>query len=82
MKFNLRILYGTGESVDVCASAPDLVAFESEFEMSVARLESEMRVTHLLWLAWTALKRQKLVVSEFDVWLESVESVEAGSEKK
>jgi len=75
MKINLRIEYVSGESLDVSATAPDLVAFEDKFNLSVTKLESEMKFTHLVWLAWTSLSRQKLVSKEFDSWLADVASV-------
>jgi hypothetical protein len=36
-----------------------------------------MKVTHLLWLAWVALKREKQVTAEFDAWVETVASIGA-----
>ncbi len=75
MKINLRVEYVSGESLDVSATAPDLVAFEDKFNLSVTKLESEMKFTHLVWLAWTSLNRQKIVVKEFDSWLADVASV-------
>jgi len=75
MKINLRIEFVSGESQEVSATAPDLVAFEDKFNLSVTKLESEMKFTHLVWLAWTSLNRQKLVVKEFDSWLADVASV-------
>jgi len=75
MKFNLRIEFVSGESQEVSATAPDLVAFEDKFNLSVTKLESEMKFTHLVWLAWTSLSRQKLTSKEFDAWLADVASV-------
>jgi hypothetical protein len=75
MKINLRIEFVSGESQEVSATAPDLVAFEDKFNLSVTKLESEMKFTHLVWLAWTSLSRQKLTSKEFDAWLADVASV-------
>jgi len=75
MKINLRIEFVSGESQEVSATAPDLVAFEDKFNLSVTKLESEMKFTHLVWLAWTSLSRQKLTSKEFDAWLSDVASV-------
>jgi hypothetical protein len=75
MKINLRVEFVSGESLEVSATAPDLVAFEDKFNLSVTRLESEMKFTHLVWLAWTSLNRQKLTTKEFDAWLSDVSSV-------
>lgn len=76
MKINLRIEYSSGEAVEASATAPDLVAFEDKFNLSVTKLEAEMKVTHLLWIAWHSLFRKKITDKEFDVWVEFVESIE------
>lgn len=75
MKINLRIGYSSGESVDVIATAPDLVAFENKFDLSIVKLESEMKITHLLYLAWHALARKKETDKDFDTWVDFVESI-------
>ena len=82
MKINLRIEFVSGESQEVSATAPDLVAFEDKFNLSVTKLESEMKFTHLVWLAWTSLNRQKLTTKEFDAWLAYVASVGPESSPK
>jgi len=76
LKINLRIEYTSGEPVEISATAPDLVAFEDKFNLSVTKLETEMKVTHLLWLAWHYLSRKKLTDKEFDTWVEFVETIE------
>lgn len=75
MKINLRIEYTTGEEVEVTASASDLVAFESKFEIAVTKLEQDMKYTYLLWLAWHSLFRKKLTDKDFESWVDFVESV-------
>jgi hypothetical protein len=76
LKINLRIEYASGEAVEASATAPDLVAFENKFDLSVTKLEDEMKVTHLLWLAWHALSRKKVTDKDFETWVEFVESIE------
>lgn len=75
MRMNLKVTYTDGSGADVNVSAPDLVAFEREFDRSVARFESEVRFTDICWLAWHKLNRDKQA-GEFDVWLETLEGVE------
>jgi predicted 2-oxoglutarate/Fe(II)-dependent dioxygenase YbiX len=75
VKINLRIEYTTGEEVEVTASASDLVAFESKFEIAVTKLEQDMKYTYLLWLAWHSLFRKKLTDKDFESWVDFVESV-------
>lgn len=66
----------------VMCVASDFVAFEMKFDLSVARLEKEVRMTHLFFLAWHALKRTGDTKDEFDKWIESVSGVQTGSAKK
>lgn len=75
MKMNLAVTYTDGTGADVLVSAPDLVAFEREFDRSVARFESEVRFTDICWLAWHCLKRQGKA-DDFDTWLNKVDGVE------
>jgi hypothetical protein len=77
MKMQLRVTYNDGSGADATVSAPDLVAFESKFDRSVARFESEVKFTDLVWLAWHYLNR-KGEVGDFDKWLENVDQVEVG----
>ncbi len=78
MKINLRIGYASGETVEAIATAPDLVAFEDKFNLSVTKLESEMKITHLLYLAWHSMSRKKETDKDFDTWVEFVESIVPG----
>jgi len=78
MKINLKVELGDGKTQEVVCSAPDLVKFEDKYNISVAKLESEMKLTHLLFLAHSALSRQKQTTLSFDEWLETVNSVGAG----
>lgn len=82
MKINLLVKFVDGSDKLIIANAADLVAFESKYDMSVARLEKDVKLTHLLFLAWHAEKRTKATTLEFDTWVESVEGVEAQEAKK
>jgi hypothetical protein len=82
MQINLQVTYSSGDSKTIAANAADIVAFETHFELSVARLEQNVRLTHLLFLAWHAEKRTKETDQPFEVWLETVESIEAADSKK
>lgn len=82
MKINLLVKFVDGSDKLIIANAADLVAFESKYDMSVARLEKDVKLTHLLFLAWHSEKRTKATTLEFDTWVESVEGVEAQEAKK
>lgn len=79
---NLRIEFIDGSSADVTAIAADLIAFEARFDLSVARLEKEIRLTHLFFLAYSVLKRSGQATEEFEKWAESVSMVAEASGKK
>jgi hypothetical protein len=81
MNFNLLVTLLDGTATEVTGVAADLVAFESHFDLSVARLGSEVKITHLLYLAWHVLKRTGQTKDTFEKWVESVDKVEAGSPK-
>lgn len=73
--FALKIDFTDGSSETVQAIAADLIAFESRFDLSVAKLGDEVRLTHLFFLAWHSLKRQGKTKDDFEKWIESVVAV-------
>lgn len=77
MKINLRIEFVSGEEKEVTCSAADIVRFENKFDLSVAVLETNVKLTHLLFLAWSAEARSKSTSKEFEVWVEDVASIKA-----
>jgi hypothetical protein len=79
---NLRIEFIDGSSAEVTAIAADLIAFESKFDLSVARLQNEIRLTHLFFLAYNVQKRTGVTTDEFEKWVESVSMVAEASAKK
>ena len=79
---NLQVTFIDETSVECSAIAADLIAFEARFDLSVARLEKEVRLTHMFFLAWHALKRTGQTTDEFDKWVESVSMVAEAPTKK
>jgi hypothetical protein len=82
MQINLRTTYNDGTKKDLTAVAVDLVAFETKFDLSIARLEQNIKLTHLFFLAYNIEKRTGATADEFEKWLESVASIEAVAPKK
>ena len=76
MRLTLRVTTLDGSAVDTDAKTADLVAFEERFNRSVARLEAELRLTDVCWLAWRSLTRQGKTTAEFGAWLETIDGVE------
>lgn len=82
MNISLTIQYADGTEKSVTANAADLVAFETKFDLSIARLEKEVKLTHLLFIAWSVEKRTGAIKDEFDKWIEGVAGVSADDTKK
>ena len=79
---NLQVTFIDETSVECSAIAADLIAFESRFDLSVARLGEEVRLTHMFFLAWHALKRTGHTTDDFEKWVESVSMVSEAPTKK
>jgi len=69
----LRITFTDSTSKELTVNAPDMIAFERKFEISLDKLES---YEHLCFLAWRVASRTALTIAEFDAWLNTVEFVE------
>jgi hypothetical protein len=80
MKINLRVTFNDETVEEVSATARDLVAFEDKFTKSVASLETDFRITDLLWLAWHWLQRQGKTTKTFEEWCDEVETIEASEQ--
>lgn len=80
MKINLRVQLNNDKEVMVYATARDLVAFEDKFTKSVASLESDFRITDLLWIAWHWLSRTANTTLDFEEWCDTVDTIEASDE--
>ena len=80
MKINLRVSFNDSTIEEVSATARDLVAFEDKFTKSVSSLESDFRITDLLWLAWHYLERKGKTKLAFEDWCDEVENIEASEQ--
>ena len=80
MRINMKVAMLDGSAVDVSASTADLVAFEREWDRSVARFSDDFRLTDFCWLAWHACKRTGKTTADFNAWLELVDEVNADGE--
>jgi len=79
VKINLTVTYNDGTTRDVQAVFADFVGFERTWQRSVARFETEIRLTDLAWLAWSAETRNKNTDKKFDPdWIQTIENVEIG----
>lgn len=79
---NLQVTFLDGTNTIVSTTAADLIAFESHFDLSIARLNSEIRLTHLFYIAWHVQKRTKTTELDFEQWTETVSLVTEAESKK
>jgi hypothetical protein len=77
-QISLRIAFSDGTFLDVTTSAGDIVKWEAKFDLSIDKLS---KVTHLLFLAWVAVTRQKKTSETFDGWVELVSNIEVANPK-
>lgn len=73
IRFNISVTYEDGSAAQTVAGPPDLVAFEQAYDRSVAKFQTELRMTDILFLAWHSLKRKGKTSAEFDDWLNTVD---------
>lgn len=76
MKINLQLTYD-GNTKDITCNAADMVAFEDKFNVSIASLTKDPKMSYMLYLAWHSEKRTGATKDSFEKWLESVEMVGA-----
>ena len=75
MLITLAVEFASGAKETVVAGFPDFIAFEKEFDRSVAKFEQEMTLTDFAWLGWHASKRTKRTIELFDEWVQGVASL-------
>lgn len=81
MKIALTVEFNDGTKSDVDAVFADFVAFERTWQRSVARFETEIRLTDLAWLAWHSETRTRKTNLKFDPdWINTVTTVEMREE--
>jgi hypothetical protein len=78
----LKIIFIHGKEVEISTVAADLIAFEERFDMSIAGLDKNIRMTHLFFMAWHASKRKGETKDDFDKWVENVNMVTVADSKK
>jgi hypothetical protein len=78
MRINLNVELTDGTKTEVVCTAADLVKFEEKFNISVAKLEQEQKLTHLFFLAYASMSRQKKTALSFEEWMDTIETIGAG----
>lgn len=75
MKLNLQLTYENGETRDITCNAADMVAFEDKYNVSIASLSTDPKMSYMLYLAWHSEKRTGGTKDNFEKWLDSVDMV-------
>ena len=81
MQTNLQITYADKTTKEVATTPADIVALERTFEISIARLGSDFKMTHLYFLAWSVEHRTNATDLEFDPGLATIEGVDSETPK-
>lgn len=83
MKIAMTVKFINGDSASVDAVFADFIAFERERRRSVIKLEADMHLTDLAWLAWHSEKRRGATALKFEPdWVSTIETVEVRDEGK
>ena len=81
MKIALQVEFNDGTKTPADAVFADFVAFERTWSRSVARFETEIRLTDLAWLAWHSETRCRKTALKFDPdWIATVAQVTPADE--
>lgn len=75
MKLNLQVQYSDETEKLITVNTADMVAFENKFDVSVAQLGRDTRISWLLFLAWHAEKRLGGTKDTYEKWLDTVENL-------
>jgi len=78
---NLQLIFVDGSTRQVTATAADLIAFESHFNLSVSVLAKDPRLTYMFYLGWAVDKRTKGTELSFEEWTETISLVTEGAEE-
>lgn len=76
MKLSLRIEWNDSKDPEVVvAGFADFCAFEETHNRSIVKLDQDLRLNDLGWLAWNVQKRTKKTALEYVKWREMVAGV-------
>jgi len=77
-KLDLTIVYLDGSKKVIQSASSDLIKWESHFDLSIDKIG---KMTHLFFLGYVAAKRTGLTSDDFEVWADTIESVEVADPK-
>ncbi len=84
MKLNLQIKFTDkpDEVKHVVCNPSDMIKLETKYDISIASLEANIKITHLLFLAWASETRTKATAAPFEEWVDNIESISPADEQK
>ena len=74
MRMALKVEQLDGRVQHVMVAAPDLIAFEREYDKSMSVLGTG-RIEYLFFVAWRAITRTKQTALGFDEWCDTIASI-------
>jgi hypothetical protein len=77
MKLGITVHGTDGKKRLAVVAFPDFIKYEETHNVSMAKVEAEMKVRDLAWLAWHCEKRNKVTALSFEEWSETVEEITA-----
>ena len=80
MQMKMTVTYSDGTKKECTSIFADFVAFERTWSRSVAKFESELRLTDIAWLAWKTEIRNRYTTETFDDWLLKVDTIDIVSD--
>lgn len=79
---SLRITLNDGTTRDITCTISDFLKFEERFDKSVTDFGKNVKLTWMLFLAWAAETRTKVVAVDFDAYAETIAAIEVSEAKK
>lgn len=79
---NLRITFTDGSTRDVKCGIADFLAFEERFDKSVTDFSKNVKLTWMVFLAWSAETRSKVTSLDFEAYTETITEIEVSDSKK
>lgn len=76
MQMKMTVSFVDGTKKECTSIFADFVAFERTWSRSVAKFESELRLTDIAWLAWKTEIRNRYTTETFDDWLLKVDTID------
>lgn len=75
MKIALTVKDVNDKEREVVAQFADFIAWETEFNRSLASFENDLKLRDLCWLAWHTEFRNKVTTLSFNDWMNDVGSI-------